>query len=255
MNSPSSSPSPWTAKVLTIFPEMLPGPLGHSLVGQALDARRWSLEAINIRDFATDRHKSVDDVPFGGGAGMVMRPNVVASALDHAKNAKPDVPQLYLTPRGLPLTQKRIESLAKGPGVVVLCGRFEGVDQRVVEARGLEEVCLGDFVMSGGELAAMALIDACVRLLPGVIGASASLAEESFNEDLLEYPQYTRPQMWEGRAVPDILLSGHHARIREWRKRQSEAVTQARRPDLWSRYLCRNTDPATASQPAGAETK
>lgn len=255
MSKPAAAASPWTAKVLTIFPEMLPGPLGHSLVGQALEDQRWSLEAVNIRDFATDRHKSVDDLPFGGGAGMVMRPNVVAAALDDLESRAPELPRLYLTPRGRSLTQERIEHLAKGPGVVVLCGRFEGVDQRVVEARSLEEVCLGDFVMSGGELAAMALIDACVRLLPGVIGAEASLAEESFNEDLLEYPQYTRPQMWEGRAVPDILLSGHHARIREWRKSQSEAVTQTRRPDLWSRYLSRNTRPATANRPAGAETK
>jgi len=243
----TASPSlPWAAKVLTIFPDMLPGPLGHSLIGQALQAGRWSLDAINIRDFATDRHKSVDDMPFGGGAGMVMRPEVVASALDQALSDRADLPQLYLTPRGCPLNQKRIESLAKGPGVVVLCGRFEGVDQRVVEARGLEEVSLGDFVMSGGELAAMALIDACVRLLPGVIGASASLAEESFNEDLLEYPQFTRPNTWEGHAVPDVLLSGHHARIREWRKSQSEAVTKSRRPDLWSRYLSRQASSGAA---------
>lgn len=247
--------SPWAAKVLTIFPEMLPGPLGHSLVGQALDADIWSLEAVNIRDFATDRHKSVDDMPFGGGAGMVMRPNVVAAALDDVAERALDLPRLYLTPRGRSLDQERIEHLAKGPGVVVLCGRFEGVDERVVEARSLEEVCLGDFVMSGGELAAMALIDACVRLLPGVLGTSASLAEESFTEDLLEYPQFTRPQVWEGRTVPDILLSGHHARIREWRKSQSEAVTKARRPDIWSRYLSRQTRSNAADQPAGAETK
>lgn len=231
---------PWAAHVLTIFPEMLPGALGFSLVGQALDQGLWSLNPINPRDFAKDRHKSVDDVPFGGGAGMVMRPNVVAAALDHVTAGAPDLPRLYLTPRGQSLTQKRIESLAKGPGVVVLCGRFEGVDQRVVEARSLEEVSLGDFVMSGGELAAMALIDACVRLLPGVLGASESLAEESFNQDLLEYPHYTRPQSWEGHQVPDVLLSGHHARIKEWRQRQSEAVTKARRPDLWARYLSRN---------------
>jgi len=253
--TPSAPSSSWLAKILTIFPDMLPGPLGHSLVGQALDAGRWSLEAVNIRDFATDRHKSVDDMPFGGGAGMVMRPNVVAAALDDVAARAPDLPRLYLTPRGRSLTQERIEHLAKGPGVVVLCGRFEGVDQRVVEARSLEEVCLGDFVMSGGELAAMALIDACIRLLPGVLGAPASLAEESFKEDLLEYPQFTRPNVWEGRSVPDILLSGHHARIREWRKSQSEAVTKARRPDLWSRYLSRNTRSDAADQPTGAETK
>ncbi len=255
MNEMPLSASPWTASILTIFPDMFPGPLGASLVGQALSNGRWALETVNIRNFATDRHKSVDDVPFGGGAGMVMRPNVVASAIDSVTSDRSDRPQLFLTPRGLPLTQNRIESLAKGPGVVVLCGRFEGVDQRVVEARNLEEVSLGDFVMSGGELAAMALIDACVRLLPGVIGAKASLAEESFNEDLLEYPQFTRPNMWEGRAVPDILLSGHHARIREWRKSQSEAVTKSRRPDLWSRYLSRQASSGTAKQPAGADTK
>ena len=252
MNTQSA---PWTAKVLTIFPDMLPGALAHSLVGQALDNGIWSLDTVNIRNFATDRHKSVDDVPFGGGAGMVMRPNVVAAALDGAISGAPGLPKLYLTPRGRSLTQERIEELAKGPGVVVLCGRFEGVDQRVVEARDLEEVSLGDFVMSGGELAAMALIDACVRLLPGVIGASASLAEESFNEDLLEYPQFTRPQIWEGRSVPDILLSGHHARIREWRKSQSEAVTKSRRPDLWSRYMSRQASSGAITPPARAETK
>ncbi len=245
--------APWQAKVLTIFPDMFPGPLGHSLVGQALEDGRWSLDAVNIRDFATDRHKSVDDVPFGGGAGMVMRPNVVASALDHALAAGSGLARLCLTPRGRPLTQERIEHLAKGPGLVVLCGRFEGVDQRVVEARDLEEVSLGDFVMSGGEPAAIALVDACVRLLPGVLGAPASLSEESFTGDLLEYPHYTRPQLWEGRAVPDILLSGHHARIEDWRKRQSEAVTKERRPDLWSRYLSRHAQPDMADRPTGAE--
>ena len=251
----NTHPVSWRAKVLTIFPDMLPGPLGHSLIGQALADGIWSLDAVNLRDFASDRHKSVDDVPFGGGAGMVMRPNVVAKALDAASADAPGLPRIFLTPRGRSLTQERIEHLAKGPGVVVLCGRFEGVDQRVVEARSLEEVSLGDFVMSGGELAAMALIDACVRLLPGVLGASASLAEESFNEDLLEYPQFTRPQIWEGRQVPDILLSGHHARIREWRKSQSEAVTKSRRPDLWSRYVSRQASSEAAKPPLGAETK
>jgi tRNA (guanine37-N1)-methyltransferase len=186
---------------------------------------------------------------------MVMRPNVVASAIDSALSGQTNLQPLYLTPRGRPLTQKRIESLAEGPGVVVLCGRFEGVDQRVVEARGLEEVSLGDFVMSGGELAAMALIDACVRLLPGVIGADASLAEESFAEDLLEYPQYTRPQLWEGREVPDVLLSGHHARIKAWRRDQAEAVTRTRRPDLWARYLSTNEQTATVSAPPVAGMK
>jgi tRNA (guanine37-N1)-methyltransferase len=246
---------PWAAHVMTIFPDMLPGALAFSLVGQALDNGLWSLDTVNLRDFATDRHQSVDDIPFGGGAGMVMRPGVVGAAIDHIAAKAPDLPRLYLTPRGRSLDQRRVEELAKGPGVVVLCGRFEGVDQRVVEARSFEEVCLGDFVMSGGELGAMALIDACVRLLPGVIGASASLAEESFNGDLLEYPQYTRPQSWEGHEVPDILLSGHHARIKEWRQRQSEAVTKARRPDLWARYLSRNARTGAAESPPGAEMK
>ncbi len=247
--------TPWAAHVLTIFPEMLPGALGFSLVGQALSQKIWSLNAWNLRDFAEDRHRSVDDMPFGGGAGMVMRPNVVGAAIDHVSDQAPDLPRLYLTPRGQTLTQKRIESLAKGPGVVVLCGRFEGVDQRVVEARSLEEVSLGDFVMSGGELAAMALLDACIRLLPGVLGASASLAEESFNRDLLEYPHYTRPQSWEGLEVPDVLLSGHHARIKEWRQNQSEAVTKNRRPDLWARYLSRNERTEAAVSPPGAKMK
>ena len=247
--------SPWAAHVMTILPDMLPGALDFSLVGQALKQGVWSLDAVDLRDFAKDRHKSVDDTPFGGGAGMVMRPDVIGAALDHVTAKAPDLPRLYLTPRGASLTQKRIEHLAKGPGVVVLCGRFEGVDQRVVEAKSLEEVCLGDFVMSGGELAAMALIDACVRLLPGVIGAEASLAEESFNEDLLEYPQYTRPQSWEGYQVPDILLSGHHARIKAWRRGQAEAATKARRPDLWARYLSRNARTEAGETPPGAEMK
>ncbi len=251
----SDRPAPWIAKVLTIFPEMLPGPLGYSLIGQARERGLWSLDTVDIRAFATDRHKSVDDVPFGGGAGMVMRPNVVAAAIDHVAATTPGLPRLYLTPRGRPLTQKRVEQLAEGPGVVVLCGRFEGVDQRVVEARSLEEVGLGDIVMSGGEPAAIALLDACVRLLPGVIGASASLAEESFTEDLLEYPQFTRPQLWESRPVPDVLLSGHHARIKDWRRRQSEAVTKCRRPDLWARHMSRNTRTGTAEAPSGAEMK
>ena len=229
--------APWTASAITLFPEMFPGPLGHSLAGRALDEGRWRLEAIGLREFATDRHRTVDDVPFGGGAGMVMRPDVVARALDGARKKGPDRPAVYLTPRGSRLTQSRVEALAAGPGLVVLCGRFEGVDQRVIEARGLEELSLGDIVLSGGEPAAIALIDACVRLLPGVVGAPASLCEESFARDLLEYPHYTRPQVWEGRPVPEVLVSGHHARIRAWRKEQAEAVTRCRRPDLWARHL------------------
>lgn len=229
--------APWTASVVTLFAEMFPGPLGHSLAGRALHEGRWRLDAIGLRAFATDRHRTVDDVPFGGGAGMVMRPDVVARALDAARASGPERPAVYLTPRGRRLNQRRVDELAHGPGVVILCGRFEGVDQRVIEARGLEELSLGDIVLSGGEPAAIALIDACVRLLPGVVGAPASLSEESFARDLLEYPHYTRPQVWEGRAVPEVLLSGHHARIRAWRKEQAERITRCRRPDLWARHL------------------
>ena len=238
----------WEATVLTLFPEMFPGPLGFSLAGRALEAGIWSLETVSLRDFATDRHRTVDDLPFGGGAGMVLRPDVVARALDAFAKAEPSRPTLYLTPRGAPLTQDRVGELAEGPGIVMLCGRFEGLDQRVVEARALEEVCLGDIVMSGGEPAAIALLDACVRLLPGVVGEPVSLAEESFAKDLLEYPHYTRPQVWEGRPVPEILLSGHHERIRAWRRAQAEAITRARRPDLWARRAARhNRDPSAAS--------
>lgn len=227
----------WTATVLTIFPSMFPGPLGASLAGRARDNGVWTLETIDIRGFATDRHQTVDDQPFGGGAGMVMRPDIVDAALGAALDAAPaGTPAIYLTPRGRLLDQDRVKALAAGPGVVVLCGRFEGVDQRVVEARHLEEVSVGDFVLSGGEPAALVLLDACVRLLPGVIGAEASLAEESFERGLLEYPHYTRPQTWCGRAVPDVLLSGHHANIAAWRRSQAERITRERRPDLWARY-------------------
>jgi len=225
--------SVWTAKVLTLFPEMFPGPLGCSLDGKALEDGLWALEAINIRDFATDRHHTVDDAPFGGGAGMVMRPDVVDAALS---GVEPVGPVLYLTPRGTPLAQARVHELADGPGVTLLCGRYEGVDQRVLEKHGIEEISLGDFVLSGGEVAAIALIDACVRLLPGVVGSETSLGEESFESGLLEYPQYTRPADWDGRPVPDVLLSGHHERIRDWRRAESERVTRERRPYLWQRY-------------------
>ena len=233
----SQLPVPWLASVVTLFPEMFPGPLGHSLAGRALEEGRWRLETIGPRDFATDRHRTVDDVPFGGGAGMVMRPDVVARAIDAARAQGPERPALFLTPRGCPLTQRRVAALAAGSGLVVLCGRFEGVDQRVIEARGLEELSFGDIVLSGGEPAAIALIDACVRLLPGVVGAPESLSEESFAGDLLEYPHYTRPQVWEGRSVPEVLVSGHHARIRAWRQEEAERVTRWRRPDLWARRL------------------
>ena len=224
--------APWTATVLTIFPEMFPGPLGCSLAGKALERDLWRLRAVDIRAATTDRHQTVDDTPFGGGAGMVMRPDIVARAVDAALAEGAVGPLVYLTPRGAPLRQARVRELSAGPGVVLLCGRYEGVDARVIEARGFEELSLGDFVLSGGEIAAMALLDACVRLLPGVVGAAASLDEESFTRGLLEYPHYTRPQVWEGRTVPEVLLSGHHERIRAWRHAQALEVTRERRPDL-----------------------
>jgi tRNA (guanine37-N1)-methyltransferase len=223
----------WAATVLTIFPEMFPGPLGLSLAGKALERGLWRLDAVDLRGFAPDRHRTVDDTPFGGGAGMVMRPDVVARAVDEVSARGALGPLVYLSPRGEPLRQARVRELADGPGVVLLCGRYEGVDHRVIEARGFLELSLGDFVLSGGELAAMALVDACVRLLPGVVGDTASLGEESFAEPgLLEYPHYTKPQVWEGRAVPEVLLSGHHARIDAWRREQAREVTKSRRPDL-----------------------
>ncbi|MCG8508474.1 MAG: tRNA (guanosine(37)-N1)-methyltransferase TrmD [Rhodospirillales bacterium] len=226
----------WTARVLTLFPGMFPGPLAQSLAGQALEKGLWTLETVDIRDFARGKHRSVDDTPFGGGPGMVMRPDVVDAALAGALEPDPDLPALYLTPRGRPLDQGRVRELADGPGMVVLCGRFEGVDQRVIEARGLEEVSLGDFVLSGGEPAAIALIDACLRIVPGVVGAPESLTEESFESGLLEYPHFTRPQDWQGRTVPEVLVSGHHARVREWRLAEAERITRERRPDMWERY-------------------
>ncbi len=222
----------WRASVLSIFPEMFPGPLGLSLAGKALGAGAWSLDVVDIRSFATDRHRTVDDTPAGGGPGMVMKADVLARAIDAA--AADARPRLLMSPRGVPLTQGRVEVLAKGPGVVLVCGRFEGVDERVIAARGLEEVSVGDYVLSGGELAAMALIDACVRLLPGVMGAPGSAAEESFVQGLLEYPHYTRPKVFEGQPIPDVLLSGDHARIAAWRRAEAERLTKARRPDLWT---------------------
>jgi tRNA (guanine37-N1)-methyltransferase len=224
----------WRATVLTIFPEMLPGPLAYSLAGKALKAGLWRLETVDIRDFAGDKHRSVDDAPFGGGPGMVMRPDVLDAAILGADGAGPLV---LLSPRGHRLEQQRVRELAAMPGVRLICGRFEGVDERVMEARGIEEVSLGDFVLSGGEPAAIALIDACVRLLPGVVGCAEALAEESFAENLLEYPQYTRPQLWQGRAVPEVLVSGDHGRIRAWRRAEATRLTRERRPDLWERHL------------------
>ena len=221
----------WRATVLTLFPEMFPGPLGVSLAGKALASGLWALEARDIRDSATDRHRSVDDTPAGGGPGMVLRADVLADAIDAADIA-PDRPRLLMSPRGRPLTQAKIVELAAGPGPLIVCGRFEGVDQRVIEARRLEEISVGDYVLSGGEIAAMALTDACVRLLPGVMGTPASGAVESFSDGLLEYPQFTRPQEFEGRPIPEILLSGDHARVAAWRRAEAEALTRARRPDL-----------------------
>jgi tRNA (guanine37-N1)-methyltransferase len=227
----------WRATVLTIFPEMFPGPLGMSLAGKALAESKWGLTTIDIRDFATDKHRSVDDTPAGGGAGMVMRADIAAAAIDAARAAIPsDASTLYLSPRGRTLTQARVRELARGPGAILLCGRFEGIDQRVLDARNVEEVSIGDYVLSGGELAAQVLIDACVRLLPGVAGNESSLAEESFASGLLEYPHYTRPREFEGRAIPEVLLSGDHKAIATWRREQAEALTKVRRPDLWAEH-------------------
>lgn len=224
----------WCATVLTIFPGMFPGPLGMSLAGKALAESKWALRTIDIRDFATDKHRSVDDTPAGGGAGMVMRADIAAAAIDAARAAMPnEAPTLYLSPRGRTLTQARARELAQGPGAILLCGRFEGLDQRVLDARNVEEVSIGDYVLSGGELAAQVLIDACVRLLPGVAGNESSLAEESFAAGLLEYPHYTRPREFEGRTIPEVLLSGDHKAIATWRREQAEALTRERRPDLW----------------------
>jgi tRNA (guanine37-N1)-methyltransferase len=226
----------WRATVLTLFPEMFPGPLGLSLAGKALAEQRWALATIDIRDFATDKHRSVDDTPAGGGAGMVMRADIAASAIDAARASMPaEAPTLYLSPRGTPFTQARARELAQAHGVILLCGRFEGVDERVLEARDVEEVSIGDYVLSGGELAAQVLIDAIVRLLTGVAGNEGSLAEESFASGLLEYPHYTRPREWEGRTIPEVLLSGDHEKIAKWRREQAEAITKARRPDLLAR--------------------
>ncbi|MBX3489582.1 tRNA (guanosine(37)-N1)-methyltransferase TrmD [Parvibaculum sp.] len=227
----------WTATVLTLFPEMFPGPLGLSLAGRALETGRWRLEAVDIRDFAVDRHRSVDDTPSGGGPGMVMRADVMAAAIDAVHPAGDPRPLIYLSPRGRPLRQARVRELAAGPGVALICGRFEGLDQRVIEARAIEEVSLGDFVLSGGEPAAIALIDAVVRLLPGVMGKDASGTEESFESGLLEYPHYTRPQIFEGREIPPVLTSGDHKKVKAWRRAEAERTTRERRPDLWDDFL------------------
>jgi len=227
----------WRASILTIFPEMFPGPLGASLAGKALHSAIWSLDIHDIRASATDKHRTVDDTPAGGGPGMVMKADVLARALDTVPHDKR--PRLLMSPRGRPLTQARAAELAAGQGVVIVCARFEGVDERLMSARHLEEVSIGDFVLSGGEIAALALLDACIRLLPGVMGKEASAAEESFADGLLEYPQYTRPPVWEGQPIPEVLTSGDHAKVAAWRRAEAERLTKARRPDLWAAYLAR----------------
>ena len=246
--------TPWAAHVLTLFPEMFPGPLGVSLIGRALDQGLWGLQITNIRDFATDRHRSVDDTPAGGGPGMVLRADVIAAALD--ATARSDRPALYLSPRGRPFNQAMARQFAGGAGVTLVCGRFEGIDERVLQARDIEEVSLGDFVLSGGEIAAMALIDACVRLIPRVLGNAESPVEESFSSGLLEYPQYTRPTEWEGLTIPEVLLSGHHGRIAEWRLAQAQRLTKERRPDLWRTCAANNAqpDPAGEAELSDAQT-
>jgi tRNA (guanine37-N1)-methyltransferase len=226
----------FTAAILTLYPEMFPGPLGASLAGRALAEGKWALDAVQIRDFTTDRHRTVDDTPAGGGAGMVMRADILAKALDATIARLPGLPVLAMTPRGRPLDQQRVRRLADGPGAIILCGRFEGIDQRLFDARMIEEVSIGDYILSGGEMAALTLLDACVRLLPGVMGAASSGVEESFETGLLEYPHYTRPPEWEGRTIPEVLRSGDHARIAAWRHAEAEAITRLRRPDLWERH-------------------
>jgi tRNA (guanine37-N1)-methyltransferase len=223
----------WRASILTIFPEMFPGPLGMSLAGKALAAKIWSIETIDIRNFGIGVHRSVDDTPAGGGPGMVMKADVLASAIDSVAD---DRPRLLMSPRGAPLTQGRVKDLALGQGALIVCARFEGVDERVIAARGLEEVSVGDYVLSGGEIAALVLLDACVRLLPGVMGKEGSGTEESFAEGLLEYPHYTRPQVFEGQPIPDVLTSGDHGKVAAWRRSEAERITRERRPDLWQAH-------------------
>jgi tRNA (guanine37-N1)-methyltransferase len=227
----------WRATVLTLFPDLFPGPLAASLAGKALASGLWTLEPLDIRASATDRHRTVDDTPAGGGPGMVMKPDVLARAIDAV--APEGRPRLLMSPRGKQLTQARVEAFARGPGLIVVCGRFEGIDERVIAGRDLEEVSLGDYVLSGGEVAALVLLDACVRLLPGVVGAQASVADESFSDGLLEYPQFTRPPVFEGRPIPDVLLSGDHAKVAAWRRAEAERITRERRPDLWASYRAR----------------
>ncbi len=240
----------FAAQILTLYPEMFPGPLGVSLAGRALAEGKWACDPIHIRDFATDRHRTVDDTPAGGGAGMVLRADILAKAVDHALERRPDLPVLAMTPRGAPITQARVRELAAGPGATILCGRFEGFDERIFDARPIEQVSMGDIILSGGEMAALLLLDACVRLLPGVMGAASSGVEESFETGLLEYPHYTRPVEWEGRMIPQVLRSGDHAKIAAWRKQQAEIDTRLRRPDLWERH-----DGVRVGSPSGAQQK
>ena len=236
------------ATVLTLYPEMFPGPLGVSLAGRALAERKWALNPVHIRDFATDKHRTVDDTPAGGGAGMVLKADILAAAIDHARTLSADSPVIAMTPRGKPITQVRVRELAAGPGVTVLCGRFEGFDERIFEGREVEEISVGDIILSGGEPAALMLLDACIRLLPGVMGAPSSGTEESFEDGLLEYPHYTRPVDWEGRTIPEVLRSGDHARIAAWRKQQAEIDTRSRRPDLWERHRGVRVQSASGAQ-------
>ena len=238
----------FAATILPLYPELFPGPLGISLAGRALESGAWSLSTVQIRDFATDKHRTVDDTPAGGGAGMVLKVDVLAAAIDHARGLNPGAPELAMTPRGRPLTQARVRELAAGPGAIVLCGRFEGFDERIFEGREVEEVSVGDIVLSGGEPAAIMLLDACIRLLPGVMGAASSGVEESFENGLLEYPHFTRPVEWEGRTIPEVLRSGDHAKIAAWRKRRGEDDTRLRRPDLWERHGDVRGQPASGAR-------
>lgn len=239
----------FTAQILTLYPEIFPGPLGHSLAGRALAEGKWACDPIHIRDFATDRHRTVDDTPAGGGAGMVLRVDILAKAVDHALEKRPDLPVIAMTPRGKPVTQARVRQLAEGPGATILCGRFEGFDERIFETRPVEQLSMGDIILSGGEMGALMLLDACVRLLPGVMGAASSGDEESFESGLLEYPHYTRPVEWEGRTIPEVLRSGDHAKIAAWRKQRAEDDTRLRRPDLWERHIgVRDQSPSGAQR-------
>ena len=245
----------FAATILTLYPDMFPGPLGHSLAGRALAEGTWSLDTVQIRDFATDKHRTVDDTPAGGGAGMVLKVDVLARAIDHARALHPDAPVVAMTPRGKPLTQARVRELAAGPGVTVLCGRFEGFDERIFAGRDVEEIAVGDVVLSGGECGALILLDACIRLLPGVMGAASSGHEESFENGLLEYPHYTRPTEWEGRTIPEVLRSVDHAKIAAWRKSMAEDHTRLRRPDLWERHAGVRVQSASGAQRGTTDEK